>query len=904
MRILITLSLLMVLSIVGFGQRTPRVDSILIEVENAPDEEKLDVWLEWFHNTEEEDSPFVLKMIDRAYMDAVDIIGQDSAEIWKANVQSINLLRFREYGKVMLRIQILDKMKSSADSLSRIEGSPHKNLALWYYLMGYFLYMQADVVKSEEYFIKSIKLSKVMHLNERLFIAYNALSFLKTFTADYEKAIKYGDLAESLIDNTSISIAEKYKFYYGKAYLHEEMGQSELARDYLSIVIDNLDVFNNKLLSFRIQTDYARNLCNLRRVNEGIQFFEKLKPIFEEEGNIGTMEEFSKGYGDALMLAGRYKEGKEWFEKSRMYYDKIQEARRKDEVQEWQAKYEANEKEAKIQLLEQQQQNTQSRLINLTLIGLVTIGFLSFLIYRNRNQKKQLALQIERDREIAINRDRLFSSITHDIRTPLSLMLAPLERAENKISDESAISDIQLARRNGKRLMELFNQILDWNKAEAKALRLNSQVGQLDFTFDVLIKRFEQQANEKEVGFSQNVKMPKGQFLLDYDKLDKILSNLIGNAIKFCEPKEGVQLEAKVEEIESNYCLSLVISDQGPGIAASEKENLFQRFVQGEQGKLKGGTGIGLALVKELVDMMKGEIELHSEKGKGATFTVKLPIELVNELPVESFQEQEMLLVNQDSKGNRKPTLLIVEDEPELLNFLKTALSDNFEVEIANSTTAGLNVAINRIPEIIISDWTLPDNNGGWFCQQIAANELTAHIPILILTAHSSDLNQKEALDSGAVAWMNKPFDLGILKKQLNTILLQQQRVQKNWTNKILPENFTDKEEIIDVDPFIQKVLNDIGSNYQDDQFSVEKLANSLFLSRTQLYRKVKNITGRGPSKLIIEFRLKRARQLLKQSELSIANVAYQVGFSDPNYFGKAYKEYFKTTPSQDMTKR
>lgn len=900
MRILFTLSLLLFLFSIGFSQTTPRMDSILMEVDNATDEEKLNIWEKWFVNASKEDLPFLLPMLDRAYNDAISMVGQDSAVIWKFHRQYDLSARFQEFGQVNLSIQILDEAKVTADSLSKIKGEPHKILGSWYGTMGYFFYRQADMTKAEEYYKKSIEIWESKGNLEQLFYYNNSLSYLKTYTKEYQEAIDYNNKAEVLLEDISISSREKCVFFYSKAYLYDRMEKPKLANDYLLMIKDSLHLFSPQF-SFRIQIDYAKNIGNLGRVEESIFLFKKLRPVFEKEGNDGTMEEFSKGYEDALILAGKYKEAKFWAGKRREYHDKIQEARRNDEVQEWQAKYEANEKEAKIQLLEQQKQNSQNRLINFSMIAIFSIGFLSFLIYRNRNQKKQLALQLERDREIAANRDRLFSSITHDIRTPLSLMLAPLERAENKISDDSAISDIQLARRNGKRLMELFNQILDWNKAEAKALRLNSQVGQLDFTFDALIKRFEQQANEKEVDFSQNVKMPRGQFLLDYDKLDKILSNLIGNAIKFCDPKEGVQLEAKVNQIENNYFLSLTVSDQGPGITQDEQEKLFQRFVQGEQGKLKGGTGIGLALVKELVDMMKGEIQLHSEKGKGTIFQVKLPIELIDELPAESFQQKEMSLNTPDLKENRKPTLLIVEDEPELLNFLKTALSDNYEVEIANSTTAGLNVAINSIPEIIISDWTLPDNTGGWFCQQIAANELTAHIPIMILTAHSSDRNQREALDAGAVAWMNKPFDLEILKKQLNTILLQQKRVQKNWSNKILPENIIDKEERIDIDPFMQKVLKGIESNYQDDQFSVEKLAKTLFLSRIQLFRKVKNITGRGPSKLIVEFRLKKARQLLKESENSIAKVAYQVGFSDPNYFGKVYKEYFKITPSQDI---
>lgn len=902
MRALLFFSYFFLISLVSFGQElTPRMDSILQEIGQLEGEEKLDKWKWWMMNPTKDDLPFRLPMIDKAYEDAIDIVGKDSAMVWSFYLQSEILRGIHSFGQGSFGPILLDSMKNISDSLTSIKGFTHYTLGDWYYLLGQFYYMQVDMDKAEEFLKKAIEVSQKVKNDAALFRVYRSICLMKSYLGSYAEAKKASMSADSLLNFVDIPVKEEYRFYHAKAYMYNYFGEYDLADSFYLKVIDSLHLFSFRSQA-RIQTDYGSNLCLMGRVDECVQYFERLKPVFEKEKFDGVMLTFSEEYSEALILAGRYKEAKDWSAWARVYYYNIQEARRNDQIQEWQAKYEASEKEAKIQLLEQQKQTTQSRLINLALLALFSIGILSFFIYRNRNQKRQLALQLERDREIAANRDRLFSSITHDIRTPLSLMMAPLERVEKKISDDSAISDIQLARRNGKRLMELFNQILDWNKAEAKALRLNAQVGQLDFTFDALSKRFEQQAKEKAVNFSQKIEMPQGQFLLDYDKLDKILSNLIGNAIKFCDPKTGVQLAAHVDHKEEHHTLILKVSDQGPGIAPTEQKHLFQRFVQGEQGKLKGGTGIGLALVKELVALMKGEIQLDSEKGKGTTFEVRLPIEWIDEEPVESLLQSKNYPSYQEIESVRKPSLLIVEDEPELLNFLKTALSEDYEVSIANSTTTGLNLAISRIPEIIISDWTLPDNNGGWFCRQIGANELTAHIPILILTAHSSDRNQKEALDAGAIAWMNKPFDLEVLKIQLDTILQQQHRVQKNWTNKIAPGKLPEEKTIEKVDPFMQKVLDVIEVNYQDEHFSVEKLAGQLFLSRIQLFRKVKNITGRGPSKLINEYRLKKGQQLLKQSPSSIAEVAFQVGFSDPNYFGRVYKEYFNVTPSQDMT--
>ena len=904
MRILFLL-LLVISTNLSLAQSTSRTDSILLEIENFSEEEKLDAWVEWYKNAGKEDQPNLIPLLDNAYKDAVEIVGRDSAIIWKFKRQSYLVNKFQRQGKGGISTNILDEMKIVADSLTAIKGSPHSTLVEWYYRLGVFTYMQNDMVKAEEYYNKAIELNK--GTDDRLtdFYVYRSIGLMKSYLAEFEDAKYAYGKADSLLNHVDVSTSVEYGFYYTKGYFHLVKGDYEIAENYFNRVMDSLHFFSNATAN-RIQIEYGTTLCSMGKVDDCVSHFEKIKPIIEKEDLTGRLLTFSEEYSEALVLAGRYKEAKDWIVNTRIHYMKLQEDRRNDEIQEWQTKYETKEKEGQIQLLEQEKTITQTRLVIISLVALFGIGILSFLIYRNRSKRKQLALQLKLDRQLAENRDRLFSSITHDIRTPLALMLAPLERAESNVVDTSTKADIQLARRNGKRLMELFNQILDWNKAEAKAMRLNPQVGQLDFTFKSLCDRYEQQAIEKGVIFSQKIKMPKGQFLLDYDKLDKILSNLVGNAIKFCDPGQGVTLNADFEKKDSKYSLALEVSDQGPGIAADEQKGLFDRYVQGTQGKLKGGTGIGLALVKELVEMMGGDIDLQSELGKGATFKVNIPIEMIDETPMNVLPNEEDSTSLATNSNSDKTLILVVEDEPELLEFLRSALSSEYDVEIANSTSTGLNIAINRIPEIIISDWTLPDHNGGWLCREVSKNELTAHIPVMILTAHNSDTNQKEAFDSGAVAWMNKPFRIDTLKRQLKTILLQQQRAQNLWKNNNVPENVTDKqiEQVETVDPFMQKVLNVIEENYMDEKFSVEKMAETLFLSRVQLFRKIKSITGSSASKMINEFRLNKARKLLQESGKSVSEVTFLVGFADPSYFGKAYKQYFSVSPSQDLGSR
>lgn len=874
--------------------------------------EKLDKWVDWYNNVHEDD---VLALYDaqyQAFEDAKKVVGQDSATIWFHYRRGNLVKRLREYGHAPKATIILEKIKVSADSLSAINGKTHWTVVDFYYKLGNFHYMHIDLERAEELFEKAIKINNEEVHNAKLtFNIHKLYGLMKAYQGEFDRAIELYSVADSLINEPFVTSKSRIGHYVNKAYAYNRAEKLEIANEYYAQAYDSLHLFSNTF-RFRIIPEYASNLCELGKVDKGVAILESWQDEIFEIGTPASKLLFAEEYSEALVLAGRLKEARQWTENTRAIYYNSQENLRAKEVQEWRAKYETEEKQAEITKLESEKIATQNRLLLISLVGLLGLGVLSFFFLRNRNKQKQLALQIEKEKQIAENRDRLFSSITHDIRTPLALMLAPLERAEGQSKDTAVKADINLARRNGKRLMELFNQILDWNKAEAKALQLNPQVGQLKMTFDNLCDRYQQQAIEKGIKFTHDIHMPKGQHSLDYDKLDKIISNLVGNAIKFCEVGQGVFLKAEYEKIvgtKNDYKLLIEVKDQGPGIGVEEQKTLFKRYVQGKQGKLKGGTGIGLALVKELTDMMGGDIKLESEVGKGAIFLINLPFKKVEEIAVEPMQSASDPSLANSSKSGEKTLILVVEDEPELREFLQSALSTDYEVESANTTTTGLNIAINRIPEIIISDWTLPDNNGGWLCKQIAKNELTAHIPVMVLTAHNSDTNQKEAFDSGAVAWMNKPFQLDTLKRQLSTILMQQRRAQNLWAKKVgtpaseKPESVTDKQvaQAETPDPFMEKVMDLIKANYEDEQYSVEKMAEELFLSRVQLFRKVKSITGSTPKKIINEFRLERARQLLQDSNKIVSEVCFEVGFSDPSYFTKLYKQHFNVNPSQEQ---
>ncbi len=880
-------------------------DSLVQKLNKVAGEERLEVWRWWLGEINATNKESRLSGVEEACKEAFNILDSEEAILWcyERKVRLARNLRMQGGGQEAYDLFI--HYKSYADSLANINEGKHETLALWHFWFGVINQRDDDDEAAIESFNKAMAIYH--HLGNRShdfdLNRYLAIS-LESVNRDKE-AFEHFYRADSIADvDSTVSLYSKTLLKNNIAYFRSNIWELEGALEYYEQVIPNLDQFN-KDYGDRIMINYLDTKSSIGQTDEAIKGLAKLNSEINYD-NYNLMAHFTGIYSACLVRAGKTADAGEMNTKHTDYIWKIANKSREDEVFKWQIKYQSKEKEAKIKSLvlegEKEKARFNLRLTILIALSLLALGILSFLLYRNKNRRQQEELQRQRDMEVIKNRDRLFSSITHDIRTPLALMMAPLERAEGKIVDTQIKSDINLAQRNGKRLMELFNQILDWNKAESNAMQLNNQVGQLDISLEALCSRFVQQASEENIIFKYNLELPKGQFALDYDKLDKILSNLVGNAIKFCENGEFVHLNAKLQQIGDAYQIEVDIIDNGPGITKTDQDNLFTRFYQGKQGKIHGGTGIGLALVKELVALMKGDIRLESEEQKGTSFFVHLPIQKVADMEISKIEEVGEEKFMQKAKGE-KPFVLVVEDEPELLEFLHSALSDRYKVERAGSANVGKSIAISQIPDIIISDWTLPDNNGGWLCQQIRQNPLTSHIPIIILTAHSTDSHQQEAFRSGAIAWMAKPFKLETLQRQIKTILDQQVRSQLLWSKNqgsgIL--GIDNETESAPIDPFLNEVIQHIQKNMGDEFYSVEKLASQMNLSRTQLFRKVKNVTGASPVKLLIHHRLEKARELLKQSTQTISEIAFEVGFSDPNYFSRVYKKHFSVAPSEDQ---
>ena len=531
-------------------------------------------------------------------------------------------------------------------------------------------------------------------------------------------------------------------------------------------------------------------------------------------------------------------------------------------------------------------------------------------IHENSEEMNQMKLQF-------------FTNISHELRTPLTLIVGPLSQIMNgQVSTKDVPKLNSIMYKNSNRLLKLINQLLDFRKAESGNLNLIVQNDELVSFVGEVFTAFEDIALEKDIKFL--FLSPKNEFdaWFDNDKIEKILYNLLSNAFKFTPKGKSITVSLEKETINNEDYAILKVIDFGIGIPKDELVSIFDRFYQTrkENNAINVGSGLGLAYIKHLVEVHKGQINIESEFHKGTTCTVTIPISKsaysensIIELQPQKYDfkytkigvdviKENQLLPKKSIKcakehSKETPLLLIVEDNKELQDYLVTFFSHDYRILTADNGKEGLEQAITNIPNIIISDLMMPEMNGIEMCKKLKTDINTSHIPILILTAKAGLENEKEGLETGADAFILKPFNIEVLKLRLDNILrTKQQWIQKFRTNS---NSKTWKELSNKLDQkFIEKSINIIKKNFDNTEFSVEKFALEIGMSRSALFLKLKSITGQSTSEFIRTIRLNKAAKLIESGKYSITEIIYMVGFSDPKYFRTCFKKHFDCTPS------
>lgn len=536
-----------------------------------------------------------------------------------------------------------------------------------------------------------------------------------------------------------------------------------------------------------------------------------------------------------------------------------------------------------------------------SIILFLLIGIMVY-IYRTILMKRR----IEEDANKA--KLQFFTNISHELRTPLTLIADPVNyiiHDDNLNSQQRSM--LQIVQRNVLVLTQLVSEILDFRKVQNGKMELRLSDFNLSESMKQWIMLFSASAQKKHIAISMNA--PDAVMLrADQDKIERICYNLLSNALKYTSEGGEITLTAK----EENGRVMISVADNGCGISSDELPYIFDRFYQAKNAGR--GTGIGLAIVKAFTELHHGEVSATSIEGKGSTFTIHIPVRQKGEVTNQPTEKIEQLVEPSSAQEvpnqarhideliqpyqTDKPEVLIIDDNIDIRTYLRSVLSEKYNVSEAADGKAGLELARKIVPDIVLSDIMMPVMDGLAFCQQLKTDKAISHIPVILLTARSLDEQRAEGYEHGADAYLSKPFSLRLLFSRIDNLIQSRKKLSKLFSNSDENDAFEKLSNETDK-TFAAQLRKIIQDNLSDNEFNVERIGDEIGLSRVQLYRKVKALTGYSPVEMLRKARLTRARHLLRTTEKTVSEVAYSVGFSTPSYFSKCYKDEFGESPKK-----
>ena len=544
---------------------------------------------------------------------------------------------------------------------------------------------------------------------------------------------------------------------------------------------------------------------------------------------------------------------------------------------------------------------------------LIAIGILYYVIElyiadkRSRMVAEQEAMKRQKEQHLDELKFRFFTNISHEFRTPLALIITPLELLIRNTGDQGLKGQLEKILGNAKDLLRLVNQLLDFRRLEQKGEQLKPSSVNIKEFIEGGVRPFEDLARERHVELVCECQFTNEDiFRLDAQKMTRVMNNLLSNALKFT-PEGGIITvwagwQETATETETPAGIRITVSDTGTGIKPEDLENIFTRFYQSDSPQSSGmntGSGIGLHLVKGYVDLHKGDIRVESKVGKGTTFTITLPwpeqqatAATVSQPPSEAKEYAH------GKTGEKDVTLLVAEDNEQFRTFMKDLLGHDYHVLTAADGQEGLDMARNYNPDLIISDVMMPRMDGYEFCRHIKTDMKCSHIPFILLTAKNSSESRSGAYEAGADSFIAKPFDIDVLNSRIHQLLEQRERRIASFKEetRIDPKEIT----ITSLDEkLIRKALECIEKNMDNTEYNVEALSADMGIERTSLYRKMQAIAGQTPTEFMRTVRLKRAAVLLEKGQYTVQEISWMVGFNTPRYFSSYFKEMFGVTPSQ-----
>ena len=541
---------------------------------------------------------------------------------------------------------------------------------------------------------------------------------------------------------------------------------------------------------------------------------------------------------------------------------------------------------------------------------LVFIALMIFVV-RWKIEQNRKRMENEKYKELEEMKYRFFTNISHEFRTLLTLIITPIGSILKRTTDSETRHQLNDVSRNAGDLLQLVNQLLDFRKMEMNGEHLNLTSGNLNEFIQYTTMKFMPLAEQKNIRLAFEDKT-EGLFMyFDKDKVGKILTNLLSNAFKFTKAGGSVCVSLEKCILDSRRCAHIIVEDTGCGIPKEDQAHVFERFYRTEQDSSSQqiGSGIGLNMVYEYILLHEGKVSLESEEGKGSRFIVDIPADLKREVQQEASEENRIAspvmadvvdgAVGVQTFRKIEKTVLVVEDNEDFSHFLSQELGRIYnKVLTAKDGIEGVMKAEAENPDIIVSDVMMPRMSGTDMCRRIKENIETSHIPIILLTAWSTDEGRAAGYKAGADAYIAKPFDMEVLLARISNLLEKQEKRQRDFSHSISldPKTVTDSSPDED---FLKEVIACIEKNIDNSEYTIDSLSTDIVMSRMSLYRKMKSLTGQTPADFIRTVRLKTAAKLLKEEKCTVSEACYRTGFASPQNFAKHFKEMFGVLPSQ-----
>lgn len=803
------------------------------------------------------------------------------------------------------------------------------------------------------YFIKSMDAYELLednngvarlmgHIGHTFELAGNYEESLKYLLGAYDLQFKNGDknTAGWTLLNIGVTYSRMGKDslrleYYKKALkAAEEVTDSRLKLASL----DNIGGWYSKQKDFQKSNEYLQQAYNLSE-NSGynsrtVYITGNIAENYYLSGDLDKAEEFGLKHlefakkdkevseqkvaysilSQIYAAQSQYQKGHEALAAYIKLNDSIFNQQKSEQVERLRTEYETEKKEQEIQVLEQQKLTAEFRRNTYLAAGLLSATLL-FLLYNQQRQKsKKNRLLFEKEHEVAVMKSNFFSNISHEFRTPLTLILGPIEIIRDTLKNPKMLYHLDTMERNASRLLSLINQLLDLSKIESGSSKLQIEEKDLMAIIKGVTMSFQSKAEEKQIRLEVKSEVELLPAFFDQDKIETILINLIANSLNFT-PEQG-HIKVLVEtKSRTKYC-KIVVQDNGKGIPKEDLNTIFNRFYQSDNQRdgAYEGSGIGLALTKELVELHGGSINVSSKEGEGTEITFLLPIDRSN------YSENELTKINQkeapettavlleknkdheDNTGTKVsedsvPILLLIEDNVDVMKYVKEILFDSYHVLEAMDGKIGIEMAIENIPDLIISDVMMPRKNGYEVCETLKQDERTSHVPIILLTAKAALDDKMKGLKTRADAYLTKPFVPKELLVRVQNLINSRKHLREKYKRELILKPSEVTVNSID-EKFLMKVMKVVEENLDDEHFNMDKLGKGVGMSRSQIHRKLHALTNQSATQFIRSYRLDRAMDLIKKNAGSISEIAYMVGFSDPSYFSKSFHEQFNITPS------